>query len=219
MDIELRDVKFNGTLWPPANPSWMRAEPSEEVDELWEAYEPKDVFAVTADDVRSLGYDPAHVVKFEDDYWGLGDDAYMAGFDMLHKTHCLNELRRMTFEDYGQPKGFYKEKHHGKLWWIHLRHCVDMLMQDQLCHADADVILFHWVDTQSYPWPDLSVTKKCRNWDQMLEWGTSRYVQYDKLVGMTKPKNAHIIPFERGYYEQYGFEDSIFFPNGTGYEW
>ena len=219
MDIELRDVKLNGTLWPPREPSVFRWEPSEEVDDFWEDYEPLDVFPITGADVVALGGDPAQAVRFQDDIFGLGEDAYMAGFDMLHKTHCLNELRKMTFEDYYQPKGFYKTKHHGKFWWVHLRHCVDMLMQDQMCHADADIILFNWVDTQSYPWPELSLTRKCRSWDQMLDWGKDRYVDLEKLKGMTKPKDAVQIPFERGYYEWYGFEDSDLYPNGTGYPW
>lgn len=220
MDVELHDVRMNGTLWPSKNHSWMRAEPSPEIEEMWEVYEPKDVFSITRDDVVKLGKDPDTVVKF-DARFGVGDDAYMASFDMLHKTHCLNELRKMTFEAYGEGHGV--KKTHGRMWWVHLRHCVDMLMQDQICHADADVITFNWVDTQDHPWADMSVNRKCRNWDQLLEWGTSRFVEYELLHNFTKQTTkageAVQVPFDRGYYDWYGFEGSDLFPNGEGYEW
>lgn len=91
-------------------------------------------------------------------------------------------------------------------------------MQDQLCHADADVIVYNWVDTQQYPWPDMSINRKCRSWDQMLEWGQDRYLDLGKLRGLTKPKGAKQLPFERGYYQWFGFEGSDLYPNGTGYD-
>lgn len=60
---------------------------------------------------------------------------------MLHKSHSLNEPKKTTFEVYGE-NGPVK-KRNGESWWVYLRHCVDMLMQDQLCHADADVITYN----------------------------------------------------------------------------
>ncbi|KAL8687911.1 MAG: hypothetical protein Q9224_005018, partial [Gallowayella concinna] len=138
---ELINVQLNGTLFPPQIPSFSRLEPGAQTDEIWETFEPLNVFPISRADVLGLGKDPNLAVRFPDDIFGLGDDAYMAGYDSLHKTHCLNELRQMTFADYGATAPV-KTKQHGRLWWIHLRHCVDMLMQDQLCHADADVITF-----------------------------------------------------------------------------
>ena len=214
-NVKLKDVKFNGTLWPSENPSWMRQEPSPEVDAIWETYEPMDVFSISREDVIGLGKDPNFAVTL-DERFGLGPDRYLASFDMLHKTHCLNELRKMTFEAYGE-NGPVK-KRHGRFWWVHLRHCVDMLMQDQLCHADADVITYNWVDTQQHPWPDLSINRKCRSWDQMMQWGQARYLPFHLLRGLTKPEGAKQLPFERGYYQWYGFNGSDLYPNGDGYD-
>ena len=215
MDVKLEDVRFNGTLWPPDNPSWMRQEPSPEVDAMWEAYEPMDEFSISREEVVGLGKDPDMAVRL-DDRFGEGPDRYLASFDMLHKTHCLNELRKMTFEAYGTKEPV--RKRHGRFWWVHLRHCVDMLMQDQVCHADADVITYNWVDTQQYPWPDLSVNRKCRSWDQIIQWGRDRYLQFDLLRGFTKPEGVKQLPFEPGYYQWFGFNNSDLYPNGTGYD-
>ncbi|KAI4213616.1 MAG: hypothetical protein LQ351_003840 [Letrouitia transgressa] len=218
LNIELRDERMNGTLWPAENPSFSRLEPSEEVEAVWnERFEPKEAFAITREDVVRLGKDPDVPVKLPNEIFGLGFDAYMASFDSLHKTHCLNELRKMTFADYGEE--IPTKKKHGRLWWIHLRHCVDMLLQDLVCHVDADIITYTWVDTQHRPWADMSINRKCRNWDQVLGWGRQRYVGFDKLKEMRKPTGARILTFEKGYYETFGFDDSEMYPNGTGYIW
>ncbi|KAL8651198.1 MAG: hypothetical protein Q9226_004809 [Calogaya cf. arnoldii] len=214
---ELIDVKLNGTLFPPKYPSFSRLEPGPQTDNVWENFEPLNAFPITRADVIGLGKDPSVAVRFPDDIFGLGEEAYMAGYDSLHKTHCLNELRKMTFEDYGESAPIKKQ--HGRLWWIHLRHCVDMLMQDQLCHADADIVTFTWVDTQSHPWADMSINRKCRSWDQLMQWSQGRYVDLEKVKKITKPEDAVVLPFERGYYVQYGFDGSDMFPNGTGYVW
>ncbi|MCJ1357735.1 MAG: hypothetical protein MMC33_007731 [Icmadophila ericetorum] len=224
LQVSLHDIKINGTLWPPQNPSWSRAERSPETDTIWESFEPHDIFPITRSDVISLGKDPETTVKFPPDFPGLpsphpdGPDGewYWGSFDMLHKTHCLNELRKMTFEHYHEETPTYT--HHGRFWWLHLRHCVDILMQDQLCHADADIITYQWVDTQQYPFSDMSVNRKCRDWDAIRDWGTSRYVDFDEIVKMTKPEGHKTVPFDRGYYEWYGFEGSELFPDGRGFE-
>ncbi|KAL8813118.1 MAG: hypothetical protein Q9223_007125, partial [Gallowayella weberi] len=215
---ELTNIQLNGTLFPPKTLSFSRLEPGPQTDEIWETFEPLNVFPISHADIVALGKDPNLAVRFPDHIFGLGDEAYMAGYDSLHKTHCLNELRKMTFEDYGAEAPVEKKKH-GRLWWIHLRHCVDMLMQDQLCHADADVITFTWVDTQSHPWADMSINRKCRSWEQLMAWGQDRYVDLQKVKNYTKPADAVVMPFERGYYVQYGFDGSVMFPNGSGYVW
>ncbi|KAL9044293.1 MAG: hypothetical protein Q9214_002557 [Letrouitia sp. 1 TL-2023] len=218
LDIELRDERMNGTLWPNEEPSFSRLEPSPAVEATWnEQFEPKEAFAITWEDVIRLGKDPDLAVKLPNEIFGLGLDAYMASFDNLHKTHCLNELRKMTFADYGEERP--TKKKHGKLWWIHLRHCVDMLLQDLVCHADADIITYTWVDTQDHLWADMSINRKCRNWNQVLDWGRQRYVAFDQLKKLRKPTGARILPFEKGYYEMFGFDDSEMYPNGTGYIW
>jgi len=84
-------------------------------------------FPITREQVLALGKDPETAARYDNEYWGLGDDAYIAALDSQHKMHCLNEIRKNAFADYGidaPPK-----KVHSKLGWIHLRHCMDMLAQ------------------------------------------------------------------------------------------
>ena len=58
-----------------------------------------------------------------------------------------------------------------------------MLTQDILCHADADLITYRWMDTQQYPQPD------------------KHKVDADRYLAMQKPEaNITQIPGEPGYY-------------------
>ena len=122
--ISFQHVQLNGTLWPSENPSWSRKEIGDpEAEAVWETFELIDTFPITRDDVIALGKDPETVVRYPDENFGLGAEAYVAALDIQHKIHCLNELRKMAFIDYGKttPSG----KAHGQLWWIHLRHCLE----------------------------------------------------------------------------------------------
>lgn len=134
-----------------------------------------------------LGKDPETVARFPDEYWHIGGDAYVASLDSFHKTHCLNELRKMTFKDYGNCKPL--KHHHGDLWWIHLRHRVDMLMQDQLCHADATSRHTTGLTRRcTNPFPDFSINRNCRDTEKLREWRDARIVDsYRYKATMKKP--------------------------------
>jgi hypothetical protein len=135
-------VKLNGTLFPSTNLSWSRRPFGDlEAEAAWESFEWVPRFPITRKEVLALGKDPETVARFEDDYWGMGDDAYIASLDIQHKVHCLNELRKMAFADFGEDAP--TKKTHGQLWWVHLRYRTDVLAQDTLCHADADLITYN----------------------------------------------------------------------------
>lgn len=44
---------------------------------------------VTRDQILKLGKDPETVARFDNDYWGMGDDAYMVQMDVMHVSICL----------------------------------------------------------------------------------------------------------------------------------
>ena len=216
MPIKYHDVQLNGTFWPPANPSFSRLEPGPEADAAWQKLESKstDVFPISRQDVINLGKDPETVARFPDEDWGMGSDAYVASLDTLHKMHCLNEVRKMAFEDYGEENP--TKKQHGELWWIHLRHCVDMLAQDIMCHADADVLTYNWMDTQSHPFPDFSINRKCRDFGALLAWHQERKVDMERYYRI-QPERERLVQAEDEYYEKFGFEGSELFPGGKGW--
>lgn len=200
MPISYHHEQFNGTLWPGPNPGWSRKEIGDpEAEEIWESFEWIEHFPITQADLVALGKDPETVARFPDEIFELGDNAYIAALDIQHKLHCLNELRKMTFADYGNYAP--KKEVHGQLWWIHLRHCVDMLTQDMVCHADADIITYRWMDTQPYPFPDFSSSRQCRSLDDLIRYRDEHKVDVEKYISMEKPRSGiNLVPSEPGYY-------------------
>ena len=230
--IKPHDVRINGTLWPGKNPSWSRKEIGDpEAEEVWESFEAVHTFPITRDDVIALGKDPDIVARFPDQDFGLGQEAYIATLDIQHKVHCLNELRKKAFADYGKEKR--ENGQESELWWIHLRHCMDIVTQDMFCHADADLITYQWVDTQPNPFPDFSVNRKCRNIGEVMQYREEHKVDKDKFLKLEKPR-ASQVPMEPEYYASmagsilsvhanadespvFGFWGSDLYPNGEGY--
>jgi hypothetical protein len=85
-DIEIPgyETTLNGTLFPLPEISIARQEPSAENDAAWHQYEKVLTHVVTREQIIKLGKDPEKVARFDDEYWGMGDDAYMVQMDVMH---------------------------------------------------------------------------------------------------------------------------------------
>lgn len=132
-----------------------RQMPNPESDALWEEWELTRILPITREQVTKLGKDPETAVKLEDSLWGLGDDAYAAQFDVFHQLHCLNSLRQIAYGSYYNRSMVNPAPEKPRLREIHLNHCVDILMQAIQCSGNVNLITMHWVETQSYPFPDM----------------------------------------------------------------
>jgi hypothetical protein len=108
------------------------------------------------------------------------------------QIHCLNMLRKAAFEDYPgyEPNLDAKDK----MWWIHLGHCTDILLQNLQCNANTEVLTLDWVEDRQAPWPDFSVNRKCRDFDALVDWQHNNAVDADKFDAMSAPKNAFVWP-------------------------
>lgn len=85
LDIKTSTKMMNATLYPGLNPSYARQRPNPEADAWWDELELLRTIPISREDVIKLGKDPEIVAKFEDRYWGLGGDAYMAQVDVFHQ--------------------------------------------------------------------------------------------------------------------------------------
>jgi hypothetical protein len=179
----------NGTVFPPTWLSIARQDPGPETDAAWAVFEKVLTHAITSDQVRALGKDPSTVAKFEDEYWGLGDDAYMAQMDVFHQIHCINVLRSAAFEDH--PQTTKKKEKKDKMYWIHMHHCVDIALQNIQCHASTDLLTLSWMDSRSKPWPDFSVWHQCRDIDTLVRWQRENAVDPVKFDRMPVPEGAY----------------------------
>jgi hypothetical protein len=69
MDLSTSVKKVNGTLFPGPDPSIARMMPNPEADAIWDEFELTRTIAISEEEVRRLGKDPATVAQFEDSYW------------------------------------------------------------------------------------------------------------------------------------------------------
>jgi Mycotoxin biosynthesis protein UstYa len=122
--IPMYMTRINGTLFAPEHPSIARQTPNPEVEAAWEDLEFQRTFPVTKADVIKMGKDPATVARFDNEYWGFGEDTYMARIDIFHQLHCFNSLRTMALANYDQ-----QPVSRMKLGRIHIGHCADILFQ------------------------------------------------------------------------------------------
>ncbi|KAH1635131.1 hypothetical protein KXW39_002055 [Aspergillus fumigatus] len=187
---QIRDK--DGTLFAKPEVSIAREEPGAENDAAWGQYEKILTHVVTRDQILKLGKDPETVARFDNDYWGMGDDAYMVQMDVMHQIHCLNLLRKAAFADYPGYEPELDEK--DKMWWIHLGHCTDILLQNIQCNANTEFLTLNWVEDRQAPWPDFSVNRKCRDFNALLDWQHSNAVDPDKFDRMPVPKDAFVWP-------------------------
>lgn len=153
LDLDSRLITINGTVFPPKNPDIGRQMPNPEADRVWEEWELNHIIPVTRADILRMGKDPSTAAKLEDSIWGLGDDAYAAILDVYHHLHCLNSLRHIAYGDYYNAHGASTTK--PTMHEVHLNHCIDVLVQALKCSGNVNLITMHWVETQTYPYPDM----------------------------------------------------------------
>jgi hypothetical protein len=86
---------INGTLFAIEEKSIAREEPNPENDAAWHQYEKVLTHVVTREEIIRLGKDPDTVARFDNDYWNLGDDAYMVQLDVMHVSGLRVEAARL----------------------------------------------------------------------------------------------------------------------------
>ncbi len=200
--------KVNGTLFPAEDPSIARQLPNDEADRLWGEWEITRIVPVTREQIARMGKDPATVVRLDDDVWHLGDDAYAAIFDVYHQLHCLNGLRRRAYGDYYHKGPARAEK--AGLDEIHLNHCVDILMQALQCSGNVNLMTMHYVETQPYPVPDMSVNRQCIDFDRLTDWRRQNSIDlatYDDTMALQGREGIVVLPMTDKYWP--------FFPDET----
>ena len=197
----------NTTIW--------RLDPSPEVDQAWDTIsaEKYEIITVSSAAISHSSKNPSLSVKAPTS-WNRGTDAYPAQVDVFHQIHCLNELRKEMHFDY-----YYSDKFpvgpDGKRTipvehQEHKKHCLHMLLQNIMCHADVDVITHNWVHYEDIgqpdrpyaePFADFNLQKQCRDFGGLLEWVKGNAVEdlERKWSGLEMPEGAQFVEGD-GYF-------------------
>jgi hypothetical protein len=188
---------MNGTLFATDPPSIYRMDPSPEVDEAWDTLVRVETLVVSSDAVTRLGKDASKTARYAEDM-GYGPDAHIAQIDVIHQLHCLDTLRREVHYEY------YYEDRYGPRFGpnstggppvghqIHVSHCIYLLLQNLMCHANLDVITYNWIDKELLPFPDFSINHKCRNFDAVMDWHKENSVSVDTYLQLKMPEGFKI---------------------------
>ncbi|KAK7914931.1 hypothetical protein PG985_012634 [Apiospora marii] len=103
------------------------------------------------------------------------DKQKLMGLEAFHLLHCLNAVRKglvTTYDYYWGSRGYGFAP--PAVFARHLDHCVDVLRQHLMCHADLEPFVFNWREGQEKPYADFAVRKTCVDFDYMLEWAERR---------------------------------------------
>ena len=89
---------MQGELLPSDDPLLGRRESGPDTDELWQDYEIQRSFVVSREQVLAMGKDPDITVKYADEMFGFGNDAYMAGNGHFPSASLLRRCSEGGFQ-------------------------------------------------------------------------------------------------------------------------
>ncbi|WPH00613.1 Hypothetical protein R9X50_00344300 [Acrodontium crateriforme] len=159
VEIPLVEKTYDNTLYAHSKLAQL---PSPETDKAWNEMTRIRLLLVNDDEVRRLGKDPEYTVKHPN-----RTDANVAVMAVDHQLHCLESIRRNTFNEYYFPHGSSSVLH-----MDHLLHCFDLLAQTLQCNSAMDVITYNWWELATDPVPDFRINMKCRDFNAYRDFTT-----------------------------------------------
>lgn len=96
-----------------------------------------------------------------------GTGRVIVNLDVFHNLHCLNYVRKYIFRSHYQDT-FPPDDKEKQL--DHVGHCIDMIRESLVCHADIAISTYSWKKGRLLPFPNFRVDHECRNWEKIMEW-------------------------------------------------
>ncbi|MCJ1356720.1 MAG: hypothetical protein MMC33_006715 [Icmadophila ericetorum] len=206
--IPLTTIRRNGSFVnPDPLPIW-RQPPSEEVDKAWARLSDISPVPLSSADVIKLGADPSKTARFPE-VFGLGPDAHIGRIDIFHQVHCLDSLRRNIYFDH-----YYGDKFQGRKpdanHYIHVNHCIDVLLQNLLCTAPLNPILHYWVEGLEEPFPNFDDNHKCHDIDVILKWHEEKSIDLTTFRKKSRrPEGVYTKKLSQTYLNMLAHTDAI----------
>ncbi|CAK3961171.1 Hypothetical predicted protein [Lecanosticta acicola] len=188
LNPRLVDATPERSLWDDGS-SIYRHEPSPEADAAWEALVRWNPILISEDDMAHLDLPTKGAVKWPGDQSGR---SYVARMDIFHLLHCVNELRKGNWFNYYQ-----RNETLNPAYYNHKKHCLDIIRQEIMCTGSMNVYRLVWSDHQKRPWPEFTIHRKCRNFDDIMDWYESHRMSdedFEQLPKMEKPEGEFAVP-------------------------
>lgn len=139
-----------------------RGPPRPELDKAWEDLIGNYTVRVPAPGWIDPSSPDSRIAEWQDEMGG-----YMATFSFLHNVHCLKAIRQwMLPEYYPKIREMYPSTPEEPLP-DHLDHCIDIIRQSELCHADMALLMFEWSEENERPISIHGAPHVCANLDRV----------------------------------------------------
>ncbi|KAF1994325.1 hypothetical protein P154DRAFT_624775 [Amniculicola lignicola CBS 123094] len=86
------------------------------------------------------------LAEFQDEEGGI-----MGVFSFIHSIHCLKTIRQYMLPDFYPETIATFGRKPGEPLQRHMDHCIDMIRQSLLCHADMGLTVFEWSKDEKIP--------------------------------------------------------------------
>lgn len=118
----------------------------------------------------------------------LPGGGYLAWLGVYHELHCIKIFHQVNYREYYHPNITEEELRDLQ---VHADHCVDMLREAAMCHADVESLTtFVWHDRWEKPLLSPERPKHtCIDWDTFLHSLKGRIVDDTELAITRRPKD------------------------------
>ncbi|KAI3554526.1 hypothetical protein CABS03_07788 [Colletotrichum abscissum] len=183
-------ARTNGSL---EYPSKFRGRPSQELDENWDRisiFRPLDI-PVSNEEYNKFGESLQTAVRSQTH----PDSGFFVQPEFSHQLHCVSLLRKAIYYniDYYRETGFDFRGNDEQMIQTHIDHCIEILRQFVMCHADVGLVASHWVADANHPWPDFNTNKICKDFDGILEWTLSHQAPPGTEMIPKKPHGVKVL--------------------------
>ena len=195
-----------------------RRPPSPEVDRAWDYVAQPVAILIEREEVDFVDLDIRSAVRAPPEFNATGEK-YIAHLDTQHQLHCLNHLRMALFADYYHSA---EELTHPE-YMPHLMHCLDLVRQNIMCHADTNFMPLAWAEDNKHAHMPRKLSYQCKDYEAFRKWAASKDLtniveeEWDRYLH--KPIDAVQLPAQPRVYdlvtaepeslEQYRCVDSI----------
>ncbi|KAM5343145.1 hypothetical protein ACJ41O_014111 [Fusarium nematophilum] len=172
-----------------------RGNASPEVDAAWESlgvdYRPG---VISYEDGLASGLDDSFVQRAPQHGGG-----FFVNVEGMHHLHCLNLVRKSLWFNYEYYKdlGEHAFKNDGRIFQLHVTHCLDTIRQVLMCNVDTGVLGQVWVNPEDpIAFPDFNTRHVCKNYEDVREWAEKLQAPpADEIPGdyLMLPKKEHVL--------------------------
>lgn len=79
---------------------------------------------------------------------------------------------------------------------------------EDLLTVYLELVTMHWTERQQYPFPDMSTTRQCVEFDRIVQWRNDNRIDMKKFVATMRkdqqPGPVKERPIEKGYLDMFG---------------